>query len=188
MPQLKVGCKRDTHPCTGRQHLLLNLLPLDLHVLGLPLAFILSQDQTLHCNYKKLSCSRSITLLPKKEFSVAFDLFTFSIFSKNYLFNFLWTAKLINFFINTIYFFNFLLLKELAFESGCKGKPSFLISKSFCKNFQIFFPSFQRKTFVQSGCKDKGFLFTYANKFSFIFLPCFDSVFVRTFPCLGLQI
>ena len=26
-----------------------SLLPLDLHVLGLPLAFILSQDQTLHC-------------------------------------------------------------------------------------------------------------------------------------------
>ena len=27
-----------------------SLLPLDLHVLGLSLAFILSQDQTLHCN------------------------------------------------------------------------------------------------------------------------------------------
>ena len=27
------------------------LLPLDLHVLGLPLAFILSQDQTLHCKF-----------------------------------------------------------------------------------------------------------------------------------------
>ena len=27
----------------------LSLLPLDLHVLSLPLAFILSQDQTLHC-------------------------------------------------------------------------------------------------------------------------------------------
>ena len=26
-------------------------LPLDLHVLGLSLAFILSQDQTLHCNF-----------------------------------------------------------------------------------------------------------------------------------------
>jgi hypothetical protein len=26
-----------------------NLLPHDLHVLSLPLAFILSQDQTLHC-------------------------------------------------------------------------------------------------------------------------------------------
>ena len=25
------------------------MLPLALHVLGLPLAFILSQDQTLHC-------------------------------------------------------------------------------------------------------------------------------------------
>ena len=32
------GCK---HP----------LLPLDLHVLGLPLAFILSQDQTLRCSF-----------------------------------------------------------------------------------------------------------------------------------------
>jgi hypothetical protein len=28
------------------------LLPLDLHVLSLPLAFILSQDQTLRCNQK----------------------------------------------------------------------------------------------------------------------------------------
>ena len=27
------------------------MLPLDLHVLSLPLAFILSQDQTLHCKY-----------------------------------------------------------------------------------------------------------------------------------------
>ena len=26
-------------------------MPLDLHVLSLPLAFILSQDQTLHCKY-----------------------------------------------------------------------------------------------------------------------------------------
>jgi hypothetical protein len=32
----------------SRSRLLLHL-PLDLHVLGLPLAFILSQDQTLHC-------------------------------------------------------------------------------------------------------------------------------------------
>ena len=31
-------------------------LPLDLHVLGLPLAFILSQDQTLHCK----NCSRNL--------------------------------------------------------------------------------------------------------------------------------
>jgi hypothetical protein len=31
---------------------LLDLLPFDLHVLGLPLALILSQDQTLHCKLK----------------------------------------------------------------------------------------------------------------------------------------
>ena len=36
------------HCCTA--------LPLDLHVLGLPLAFILSQDQTLHCK----NCSRNL--------------------------------------------------------------------------------------------------------------------------------
>jgi hypothetical protein len=33
------------HSCTPEE-----ALPFDLHVLGLPLAFILSQDQTLHCN------------------------------------------------------------------------------------------------------------------------------------------
>ena len=34
-----------------------DILPLDLHVLGLPLAFILSQDQTLHRRIlKKYSC------------------------------------------------------------------------------------------------------------------------------------
>ena len=31
--------------------LLLHVLPLDLHVLGLSLAFILSQDQTLRCKF-----------------------------------------------------------------------------------------------------------------------------------------
>ncbi len=37
-------------------------IPLDLHVLGLPLAFILSQDQTLHC---KMCCSNTDYLLTK---------------------------------------------------------------------------------------------------------------------------
>ena len=36
------------HPFAARQHVLLHLLPLDLHVLGTPPAFNLSQDQTLH--------------------------------------------------------------------------------------------------------------------------------------------
>ena len=50
-----VGCIRVTHPSAtltppkGR-------LPFDLHVLGLPLAFILSQDQTLRCTIVFLVC------------------------------------------------------------------------------------------------------------------------------------
>ena len=47
MPQYKVDYIRITHPCAGRQQHKSVLLPLDLHVLSLPLAFILSQDQTL---------------------------------------------------------------------------------------------------------------------------------------------
>ena len=48
IPERGAGCIRVTHPSAtltapkGR-------LPYDLHVLGLPLAFILSQDQTLRC-------------------------------------------------------------------------------------------------------------------------------------------
>ena len=42
-------------------------LPFDLHVLGLPLAFILSQDQTLHCKFDIsfffLFCAHRIYLL-----------------------------------------------------------------------------------------------------------------------------
>jgi hypothetical protein len=48
--QLEESCIRVTHPFAGRQPEQALLLPHDLHVLGLPLAFILSQDQTLRCN------------------------------------------------------------------------------------------------------------------------------------------
>ena len=44
------------------------VLPLDLHVLGLPLAFILSQDQTLHC--KKMFCYKSLALISKVLFEI----------------------------------------------------------------------------------------------------------------------
>ena len=39
-------------------------LPLDLHVLSLPLAFILSQDQTLLCIYSSLYITNSLSLSP----------------------------------------------------------------------------------------------------------------------------
>ena len=44
-----VGCIRVAHPSATLNHPKV-ILPSDLHVLGLPLAFILSQDQTLRCN------------------------------------------------------------------------------------------------------------------------------------------
>ena len=48
IPRSKEGCVRVPHPFAGLISIA-TYLPLDLHVLSLPLAFILSQDQTLHC-------------------------------------------------------------------------------------------------------------------------------------------
>ena len=65
IPHIRARCSRVTHPFAGRRQVLLPALPLDLHVLSLPLAFILSQDQTLHCiiSYKS---SLSLALFPKE--------------------------------------------------------------------------------------------------------------------------
>jgi hypothetical protein len=66
------------HPFAARQHVLLRLLPLDLHVLGTPPAFNLSQDQTLHLKisiFKRRSNQRPIAgllvtrLMPPKDAS-----------------------------------------------------------------------------------------------------------------------
>ena len=48
-------------PSTNPESLI--MLPLDLHVLSLPLAFILSQDQTLHCIIFYITLSLSLTLI-----------------------------------------------------------------------------------------------------------------------------
>ena len=72
-----VGCIRVTHPSAtlaapkGR-------LPSDLHVLGLPLAFILSQDQTLRCTIVFANCSSlnlGFRLPPPRSRAVASFLF-----------------------------------------------------------------------------------------------------------------
>ena len=49
IPVRGVGCIRVTHP-SATLTVPKDRLPFDLHVLGLPLAFILSQDQTLRCS------------------------------------------------------------------------------------------------------------------------------------------
>ena len=49
IPVRGAGCIRVAHP-SATLNTPKGVLPYDLHVLGLPLAFILSQDQTLRCN------------------------------------------------------------------------------------------------------------------------------------------
>ena len=64
IPLLKVGCVRVTHPCATRQQVFRKkpLLPFDLHVLSLPLAFILSQDQTLHSKFFPVFSNENISV------------------------------------------------------------------------------------------------------------------------------
>ena len=48
IPRSKVGCSRVTHPSATKLNKQARLTPFDLHVLGVPPAFVLSQDQTLY--------------------------------------------------------------------------------------------------------------------------------------------
>ena len=54
---------RTLAPVAEHPVLLQNSLPLDLHVLSLPLAFILSQDQTLHCIFLLMNPAQSLLTL-----------------------------------------------------------------------------------------------------------------------------
>ena len=92
-------------------------IPLNLHVLGLSLAFILSQDQTLHCKKNYLSLYKS-----------------FFLNSSNLLFfPFLHLSNIVNDRIS-------LFRRPNSFAwSGCKGKKSLFPSKGFVKNFTKIF-------------------------------------------------
>jgi hypothetical protein len=80
--RLQVGCIRVTHPCATLKIVLLQLIPYNLHVLSLPLAFILSQDQTLHCKYD-LICLKIYSSRPSLNRDIRCCLFLASVFSKN---------------------------------------------------------------------------------------------------------
>ena len=58
IPRLKVGCSRVTHPSATKLSKQALITPFDLHVLGVPPAFVLSQDQTL---YKFVSSRESLS-------------------------------------------------------------------------------------------------------------------------------
>ena len=108
-----------------------NPLPLDLHVLSLPLAFILSQDQTLHCIcsiYLSLSC---ITLISKKLtllFSWYFACTCSSIFQS--------TFGLPR---HTLNLSSFILHRVSFSKAGAKIWRLFLSSKFFCNFFLKIF-------------------------------------------------
>ena len=91
------------------------MLPLDLHVLSLSLAFILSQDQTLRCS----NCFMSLLKIPLFSGSSIFD----GIHSK-----YLYYCCICKF------------LKELfsivSFETWCKGKDFYFYLPNF---FEVFF-------------------------------------------------
>ena len=72
---MRADCIRVTHPYDTLGLLLLKILPFVLHVLGLPLAFILSQDQTLHSILfeSKTSCVATIHLKPGLVVQSSFD-------------------------------------------------------------------------------------------------------------------
>ena len=94
------------------------LLPLDLHVLSLPLAFILSQDQTLHCK----NCSFTFSWL-------VFVSYTISLYD-------VWhTLSLISHPFQCSLVFNSL----FQVENGCKNTTIF-------QTHQIFFQKNHRKT------------------------------------------
>ena len=113
-------------------------MPLDLHVLSLPLAFILSQDQTLHC----IKCFvKSFALIPKVLFEIThieWIKLSCSIFSKNVVLS---------------YYQNFSRLSLPHFlkrKADAKVKPFFELSKSFSKKLSKIFKALFR---AESGAK-----------------------------------
>ena len=105
-------------------------LPLDLHVLSLSLAFILSQDQTLHTkSYLQKFCSGRVMCFLNLDYRrFRFTLATFCSFQ----------------YLKELFISCFLSLSIFPpvspLESGCKGKACFSFSKLFKLFFQTFFP------------------------------------------------
>src|ERR687889_28930 len=124
-----VGWLRVTHPCAT----MVLLPPFDLHVLGLPLAFILSQDQTLHCKIFLHPCEHGLmsSANPTRvnEFNLQCYVWLSTCRSKSYHLSFpsiqrtcvtpCW-ANLVAF-RPTLFSFSFPLL----FDWECKGKKNF---------------------------------------------------------------
>ena len=137
-------------------------LPLDLHVLSLSLAFILSQDQTLHTKIIFQKSYLAGSCVPRISTTVDSDSRSLRCVHLNILKNsfFHLVAPVIP--------------SCPPLESGCKGKACFSFSKFFKLFFQTFFQSprltfFPRALSLESGCKDKAMIPPFPNFFTIIF-------------------
>ena len=137
-------------------------LPLDLHVLSLSLAFILSQDQTLHTKIILQKFSLAGSCVPRISTNVDSD-------SRSLRFVHLNILK------NSFFHLVAPVIPSCPpLESGCKGKACFSFSKLFKLFFQTFFQSprltfFPRALSLESGCKDKAMIPPFPNFFTIIF-------------------
>ena len=135
MSQIRASCSRVTHPSAGRRQGLLPALPLDLHVLSLPLAFILSQDQTLLCIFS-IILSLTPTLISKE--INALDFSCFSVLACTYLIS---------------------LFNDLVFplrKAGCKGRNIFLQCKFYFNFFTNYSGLAPRQECKKSRCLSSG--------------------------------
>ena len=149
------------------------MLPLDLHVLSLPLAFILSQDQTLRCTYffnvltiASLACV-CLYLLPLSFLSQIFQwTFFCPLLSFHSIPTFFGLAKLITFSFFTNLSIRFFLPHFLHSKSGCKSNHYFIYYKMFFELFYSFFTSLFFS--VKKVCKSKT-LFVFSKTFLELF-------------------
>ena len=82
IPLLKAGCSRVTHPSATMSIKQAQLTPFDLHVLGVPPAFVLSQDQTLHRVVSPIGFTRSEICLIANRSQLLLRFIVLSDFSK----------------------------------------------------------------------------------------------------------
>ena len=94
------------------------MLPLDLHVLSLSLAFILSQDQTLRCS----NCFMSLLKIPL--------FFQVQVFLTVFILNTCTTVVYVNFSKNSF--------QSVSCETWCKGKDFYFYLPNFFESFFRF--------------------------------------------------
>ena len=137
------------------------MLPLDLHVLSLSLAFILSQDQTLHCTFYFFVCSLNSSVFIVVNF-------------------WRWYFYLPCTYTTFLLFSIFQRTVSVFVETDCKVTTFFWIDKIFQKKYLFFFSNVclfnSQATSLDCGCKVTAF-----SETTKIFLCFFWKFFVTRY-------